>query len=196
MIYSYKCRLHNKVEKYSLLHKLNLGLSMIGGMGEDAAPTWERWRTFVDSLEGIPKKKFVPSAARANQYDANGAGFIPTFVKVILWLRVHGFSVIWWTDWWVKHHFSILANVPLAETQLSKRRKKAAARLFHLKCILVHININRTKTLTVKIHKTVSPYKFSRTPIFYFVHIVVRHFKKRSAGNRKWAVSSPLLLKR
>lgn len=114
---------YNKVEKYGLLHKLDLGLSMIGGMGEDAAPTWERWRTFIDSLEGIPKKKFVPSAARANQYDANRAGFISTSVKVILWLRVHGFSVIWWTDWWVKHHVSILANVPLAETQLSKKNK-------------------------------------------------------------------------
>lgn len=58
-------------------------------------PTWHRWRALSASLVRIAEKEFVPSAARANQYDANRAGFVAAFECATLGLTVQGLSVVW-----------------------------------------------------------------------------------------------------
>ena len=60
----------------------------------NATPTCERRRALGHSLERIPKEQLVPSATGADQYDANGAGFIASFVHAVLRPTVHGPSVV------------------------------------------------------------------------------------------------------
>lgn len=88
-------------------------------------PTCEGGRTLGRPLEGIAEQQLVPSAARADQDNADGAGLVPGPGAAALGLAVHGPTLL--LGHWAEHRVSITANRALARPAAATRKGSASA---------------------------------------------------------------------